>query len=128
MIVLLLSYSKNLLAATNDSIPPTGGVERTNSAIFAVPAELIKKANVKMIERNYFRIIVNEQDSIITMKDKYINEQNKIIIDFQKRINDANRLNEIIKNDLNKQRSKNKIIGYSAGTAIIGLIIGIIAK
>lgn len=126
--MLLLSYSKNLLAATNDSITSTGRVERTDSAVFAVSAELIKKANAKMIERNYLRIIVNEQDSIITMKDKYINEQNKIIIDFQKRVSDANKLNETIKNDLDKQRSKNKIIGYSAGAAIIGLIIGIIVK
>lgn len=123
-----MNYSKSLLAATNDSIPSTGEVEYAESTVFTVPAGLIKKANAKMIERNYLSIIVNEQDSIITMKDKYINEQNRIIIDFQKRINNANKLNETIKNDLDKQRSKNKIIGYSAGTAIISLIIGIIVK
>lgn len=128
MIVLLLNYSKNLQAATNDSIPSTGGVECSDSAVIAVSALLIKKANAKMIERKYLLLITNEQDSIINMKDKYINEQQKIITDFQKRIADTNKLNEAVKKDLEKQKTKNKIIGYGAGAAIISLIIGLIAK
>lgn len=128
MIVLLLSCSKNLQAATNDGIPSTGGVECSDSAVIAVPTLLIKKANAKMIERKYLLLITNEQDSIINMKDKYINEQQKIITDFQKRIADTNKLNEAVKKDLEKQKTKNKIIGYGAGAAIISLIIGLIAK
>mgnify|MGYP000478519604 CR=1 FL=1 len=128
MIVLLLNYSKNLQAATNDGIPSTGGVECSDSAVIAVPALLIKKANAKMIERKYLLLITNEQDSIINMKDKYINEQQKIITDFQKRIADTNKLNETIKKDLDKQKKRNKIITYSAGGVIIGLVIGLIVK
>lgn len=128
MIALLLNYSKNLQAATNDDIPSTGRVECSDSAVIAVPALLIKKANAKMIERKYLLLITNEQDSIINMKDKYINEQQKIITDFQKRIADTNKLNEAVKKDLETQKTKNKIIGYGAGAAIISLIIGLIAK
>lgn len=128
MIVLLLICSKSYAQQTNNSVPSTGGVGWSDSAVVTVPIELIKKANAKMIERNYFIYITNEQDSIIDMKDRYINEQQKIIIDFQKRVNIAVKLNEAVKKDLEKQKTKNKIIGYGAGVTIIGLIIGLIAK
>ena len=62
------------------------------------------------------------------MKDKYIKEQYSIITDFQKRVTDTNKLNESIKKDLDKQRKRNKIITYSAGSIILGLIISLIAK
>lgn len=127
MFLLLLNYSSLLQAQTNDSIPSTGGVLLSDTNV-VINIGYIRQANAKMIERNYLLLITNEQDSIINMKDKYINEQQKIIVDFQKRVNDTNKLNETIKKDLDKQRSKNKIISYSAGAAIIGLIIGIITK
>lgn len=81
-----------------------------------------------MIERVYLININKEQDSIIIMKDKYINEQQKIITDFQMRVDNTNKLNESIKLDLERQKRKNKIIGYGAGGAILGLLIGLIAK
>ena len=126
--MLLLSYSKNLQAVTNDSIPSTGGVGQTDSAVVTVSAALIKKANAKMIERLYLLEVVNQQDTIINMKDKYINEQQRIITDFQKRINNTNKLNETIKKDLDKQKKRNKIITYGSGGIILGLIICLIAK
>ena len=126
--MLLLSCLKSYAQQTNDSVPSTGGVECSDSAVVAVPVILIKKANAKMIERNYLLYITNEQDSIIRMKDKYINEQQKIIIDFQKKVDATVKLNEAVKKDLEKQKTKNKIIGYGAGATIVGLIIGFIIK
>ena len=128
MIVLLLSSSKNLLGQTNDTIPSTGDYIRSDTAVATVPIYLIKSANAKMIERLYLIEVNNKQDSIIDMKDKYINEQKHIIADFQSRVNAANKLNDSVKNDLEKQRRRNKIITYGAGGAILGLIIGLIAK
>lgn len=128
MIVLLLSSSKNLLGQTNDSIPSTGKYIKSDTAVATVPIYLIKQANAKMIERIYLIELNNQQDSIINMKDKYIKEQYRIITDFQKRVADTNKLNESIKKDLDKQRKRNKIITYGAGGAILGLIIGLIAK
>lgn len=123
-----MNCSKSYAQQTNDSVLSTGEVECSDSAVVAVPVILIKKANAKMIERNYLLYITNEQDSIIRMKDKYINEQQKIIIDFQKRVNNTNKLNETIKKDLAKQKKRNKIITYGSGGIILGLIIGLIAK
>ena len=123
LLICLKSYAQQI----NDSTSSTGRVLKSDTTV-TINIGYIRLANIKMIERNYLRSIVKEQDSIINMKNKYINEQQKIIIDFQKRIDSANKLNEAVKRDLEKQKTKNKIIGYSAGTAIIGLIIGIIAK
>ena len=128
MIVLLLSSSKNLLGQTNNSIPSTGKYIKSDTAVATVPIYLIKQANAKMIERIYLIKLSNKQDSIINMKDKYIKEQYRIITDFQKRVTDTNKLNESIKKDLDKQRKRNKIITYSTGSVILGLIISLIAK
>lgn len=128
MMILLLSSSKNLLGQTNDSISSTGKYIKSDTAIATVPIYLIKQANAKMIERIYLIKLSNKQDSIINMKDKYIKEQYRIITDFQKRVTDINKLNESIKKDLDKQRKRNKIITYGAGSVILGLIINLIAK
>lgn len=127
VIVLLLNCSKSYAQHLNDSVPSTGGVLKSDTTV-TINIGYIRLANAKMIERNYLIRITNEQDSIIIMKDKYINEQQKVITDFQKRIADANKLNEAVKKDLEKQKTKNKIIGYGAGAAVAGLIIGLIAK
>lgn len=123
LLISVRSYSSNI----NDSTSFTGGVLKSDTTA-VINIGYIRLANIKMIERNYLRSIVKEQDSIINMKNKYINEQQKIIIDFQQRVADANKLNEAVKKDLEKQKTKNKIIGYGAGAAILGLILGLIAK
>lgn len=128
MIVLLLSNLKSLQANNNTSCPSTGCYTRTDTAVAVIPVYLIKQANAKMIERRYLIDINKYKDSIIIMKNKYIKEQQNIIVDFQNKIGIANNLNYNIKNTLDKQRRKNKIIGYSAGGIIIGLIVGLIIK
>ena len=123
LLICLKSYAQQI----NNSTPSTGGVLKSDTAVI-INIDYIRLANIKMIERNYLIYITNEQDSIIDMKDKYINEQQKIIVDFQKRVTDANKLNESVKKDLEKQKTKNKIIGYGSGGIILGLIISLIAK
>lgn len=127
--IVLLLNSLNLLAQRDSTNVPLRGSEySSDTAVAVVPINLLKQANAKMIERVYLININKEQDSIIIMKDKYINEQQKIITDFQMRVDNTNKLNESIKLDLERQKRKNKIIGYGAGGAILGLLIGLIAK
>lgn len=128
MIVVPLNSFMNLLGQTNDGIHSTGSYTKTDTTVTVIPIYLIKQANAKMIERLYLIEINNQQDSIISMKDKYINEQQRVITDFQKRINNANSINESIKKSLNKQEKQNKLIVYGTGSVILGLIIGLIAK
>lgn len=119
----LLNYAK----VNNDEIPLRGSADSLIiDTCVNININLLRKANIKMIERNYLLEINNEQDSIINMKDKYINEQQKIITDFQKRIETNNKISQAIQNDLNKQKFRTKIIGGIAGSIIAGLIVGLL--
>ena len=126
MILLLSSLSS--YAQTNDNHPSTGQIKESDTTIVAIPIKYIRNANTKLIERLYLLEINKQQDTLINMKDRYINEQQKIITDFQKRVEEANKINQSVKQELDKQKIKNKIITYGAGATIVGLIIGIICK
>ena len=126
MILLLSSLSS--YAQTNNNSPSTGNLLKADTTIVSMPIKYIRNANTKLIERIYLLEINKQQDTLINMKDRYINEQQKIITDFQKRVEEANKINQIIKQDLDKQKIKNKIITYGAGATIVGLIIGFICK
>lgn len=126
-IVLLLSCLSNY-AQTNDNYSSTGQIKESDTTIVAVPIKYIRNANTKLIERLYLLEINKQQDTLINMKDSYINEQKRIITDFQKRVDEVNKINQAIKQDLDKQKIKNKVITYGAGVTIIGLIIGLICN
>lgn len=128
LIVMLLSGSWNWLGAMTNITSSTGGETKTDTANVVVPVFFVKRANAKMIERKYLIKSNNLKDSIIDMKDKYINEQQSIIADFQNRVNECNKLNVSIKEDLEKQKKKNKIILGSGIGVVIGVIIGLICK
>lgn len=128
LVIVLLLSCLNSYAQTNDNHPSTGQIKQSDTTVVAIPIKYIRSANAKLIERIYLKDIVGKQDTLIIMKDNYINEQKKIITDFQKRVDDANKINQAVKQDLNKQKIKNKIITYGAGATIIGLIIGLICK
>lgn len=105
------------------------GIEWKSDTIkVAIPIELLRKANIKMIERKYFKKIIIEQDSIITLKDKYILEQENVINDFQKRLLVNVKLNETIRKDLEREKVKSKIFGGIAGVAIVVTIVTILIK
>lgn len=101
---------------------------KSDTIKIAIPIELLRKANIKMIERKYFKKIIIEQDSIITLKDKYILEQENIINDFQKRLLVNAKLNETIRKDLEREKVKSKIFGGIAGVAIVVTIVTILIK
>lgn len=125
---MLLSNFINLLA--NDKYDTSlRGIEwKSDTLKVAIPIELLRKANIKMIERNHFKKIIIEQDSIISFKDKYILEQEKIINDFQKKLITNIQINESIKKDLEKQKLKSKIFGGVAGVAVVVTIVTILIK
>ena len=127
MIVLLLSCSNRCQAQTNDGVPSTGNLQLSDTTIM-IDIKYIRLANAKLIERKYLLKVVDEQDSIISLKDNYINEQSKIITDFQNRVDNAIKINEVIKQDIEKQKKRTKIVGGIAGSAIAILVISIICK
>ena len=127
MIVLLLSCLKGLLAQTNDNVPSTGDLQLSDTTV-TIGINYIRLANSKLIERKYLLKVVDEQDSIIAFKDNYIAEQKKIITNFQNRVNDAIKINEVIKQDIEKQKKRTKVVGGIAGSAIAILVLSLMCK
>lgn len=135
MIVLQLYCSTNY-AQNNVDVSSTGDLQHFKTALTTINdsiayntiINLFKSANTKMIERKYLLLINKEQDSIITMKDKYINEQKNIINDFQQRVETANKINQQVTNDLNKQKTKFNNTCYIGGGIIFALIISLLLK
>lgn len=118
----------NLLANDKYDTPLRGIECKSDTVKVAIPIELLRKANIKMIERKYFKKIIVEQDSIITFKNKYILEQENIINDFQKRLLVNAQLNETIRKDLEREKVKSKIFGGIAGVAIVVTVVTILIK
>lgn len=118
----------SLLANDKYDTSPQGIEWKSDTIKVAIPIELLRKANIKMIERKYFKKIIIEQDSIITLKDKYILEQENIINDFQKKLLVNAKLNETIRKDLEREKVKSKIFGGIAGVAIVVTIVTILIK
>lgn len=127
-IAMLLSSFMSLLASDKYDTALRGIEWKADTIKVAVPIELLRKANIKMIERKYFKKIIIEQDSIITLKDKYILEQENIINDFQKRLLVNAQLNETIKKDLEREKIKSKIFSGIAGVAVVVTIMTVLIK
>ena len=125
---MLLSGFMSLLASDKYDTSLRGIEWKSDTVKVAIPIELLRKANIKMIERKYFKKIIVEQDSIITLKDKYILEQENVINDFQKRLLANAQLNETIKKDLEREKIKSKIFGGIAGVAVVVTIVTILIK
>lgn len=127
-IVMLLNSFMSLLASDKYDTSLRGIEWKSDTVKITIPIELLRKANIKMIERKYFKKIIIEQDSIITLKDKYILEQENVINDFQKRLLVNAKLNETIRKDLEREKVKSKIFGGIAGVAIVVTIVTILIK
>ena len=113
-IAMLLSNFMSLLA--NDKYDTSlRGIEWKSDTIkVAIPIELFRKANIKMIERKYFKKIILEQENVIN--------------DFQKRLLVNAQLNETIKKDLEREKVKSKIFSGIAGVAVVVTIVTILIK
>lgn len=122
--VLLWSSSSHLLGQTESNLS-TGLADSTSVLI---PVELLRKANIKMIERNHLKNIVVQQDSIIKFKDLYIKQQQVVINDFKQRIVQLNIDKQTIDLKLKRQERNNKLLTYGGCGIALGLIVSIISK
>lgn len=93
-----------------------------------VTIDAIRIANIKMIERDYYYMIVKQQDSIIMDKDKYINVQKEKENDYKKIIENNNKELVKIRNDMTKQKNKNNIYKVGFGVSIIGWLLTLLLK
>lgn len=125
MIVMLLNSSLNLLGQTNNSSSSTGSEIKTDTAKATIPIYLIRNANIKMIELDYFKKLNTQKDSIIQFNHDYIAIQNKTIKDLNTDLYYIDKVNKDLNNTIKKQNKRIKILGYGFSAAIVAFVVGI---
>lgn len=110
-----------------DEVSSTGKLSKDTTNVI-VTIDAIRIANIKMIERDYYYMIVKQQDSIIMDKDKYINVQKEKENDYKKIIENNNKELVKIRNDMTKQKNKNNIYKAGFGISILGLLLTLLLK
>lgn len=88
-------------------IPLRGSECESDTAKVAVPISLLRQANIKLIEREYYIKLNEKKDTIIKLKDEQINILNEKVLIKSKRAN---------------------LFGITTGISLIGLIIIILIK
>ena len=88
-------------------IPLRGSECESDTAKVAVPISLLRQANIKLIEREYYIKSNEKKDTIIKLKDEQINILNEEVLVKSKRAN---------------------LFGITTAMSLIGLIIIILIK
>lgn len=88
-------------------IPLRGSEYESDTAKVAVPISLLRQANIKLIEREYYIKLNEKKDTIIKLKDEQINILNEKVLVKSKRAN---------------------LFGITTAMSLIGLIIIILIK
>lgn len=126
MILLLSNYFLNLQANSLDSVHFTGEQIIEDTCV-TVPIRLIRSANNKMTERKYLLKVVDAQDSIIQLNNKYVLQQDTIINDLKNRILETNRINNDLEEQYKKERTKKIIYGSIAGALLVATVTSVIS-
>lgn len=88
-------------------IPLRGSEYESDTAKVVVPISLLRQANIKLIEREYYIKLNEKKDTIIKLKDEQINILNEKVLVKSKRAN---------------------LFGITTAMSLIGLIIIILIK
>ena len=129
MTVLLSTCLRSWCQSLNDAIPLRGVNNNLDSSKVAIiEVDLLRKANIKLIERKMLIEVCNQQDTIIAFKDSYILEQERIIKDFQNKVLQTNEINTELSRSLDKQKKITYIVGGVAGAALMTTVVLILVK
>lgn len=117
MILMLLISSKNLFAQTD--------------SLIVVPIELIKEANIKLAERNYYKELSEKQDELIFDLEELNytkTEQIKSLANDNYTLYTKNKQYENINKSLEKSLKQSRTCNYIfGGVAITSTIIAILS-
>ena len=105
--------------------PPTGGLAQRDDSVY-ISIDLIKAANIKLIEAKANKQIVILQDSIINNQRNIIYELHSINDELQNRIIIANQNTERLMEDRDKYQRRAKRASWAAvgsGSAFLVLLI-----
>lgn len=126
MILLVLFCSNGSLWGSELHTSSTGKETQNDTTKVYIPIYWIKQANIKLTERLYLKDLIVKQDSVISLKDKYIKEQKSIIADFQIKVNEVNKINLNLNKDnvkLTKRKNTWKQVAIIGGVILGGILI-----
>lgn len=118
MILLLLSCS-TLWSMTTPFKEIDGEVDTT----VVVPISIIRKANIKLIEGNYYREISYQKDTIICNLNDMVSLYSQSNEELHKQIIANEKINKDLQRSLNRKDKLNNIL---IGTTTVGLLGSII--
>lgn len=118
MILLLLSCS-TLWSMTTPFKDIDGEVDTT----VVVPISIIRKANIKLIEGNYYREISYQKDTIICNLNDMVSLYSQSNEELYKQIIANEKINKDLQRSLNRKDKLNNIL---IGTTTVGLLGSII--
>ena len=106
-----------------------------NDSTVVVDIATIRKATVMLIERNQYKELNKQKDSLIFDYKNYIDEQNKNIT-YLKNVSfllneqneEINRINEDLSKRLNKQKTWTAVLGGTALTGIAATLLVLLIK
>lgn len=124
-IALLLCCFKSWCQNKVSELSFTGEIQLVPDSTCIVPIKLIKQANIKLIERNSFTKVMQEQEDIIKLQKLELKEYSVIVGDMQNRIVSYNTINNNLNKQIEQYKKRNKIlIGTSCGViAVVALIL-----
>lgn len=126
-IVLLLCCSKSWCQNKVSELSFTGEIQLASDSTCIVSIKLIKQANIKLIERNSFTKVMQEQEDIIKLQKLELKEYSVIVGDMQNRIVSYNTINNNLNKQIKQYKKRNKIlIGTSCGVIALAALILII--
>ena len=126
-IALLLCCFKSWCQNKVSELSFTGEIQLSPDSTCIVPIKLIKQANIKLIERNSFTKVMQEQEDIIKLQKLELKEYSVIVGDMQNRIVSYNTINNNLNKQIEQYKKRNKIlIGTSCGVIAVAALILII--
>lgn len=123
MILLLLSCS-TLWSMTTPFKEIDGEVDTT----VVVPISIIRKANIKLIEGNYYREISYQKDTIICNLNDMVSLYSQSNEELHKQIIANEKINKDLQRSLNRKDKLNNILIGTTTVSLLGSIILFLIK
>lgn len=99
-----------------------------SDTVVAVPINMIRLANSKILKGKLYKDIVDEQDSIIELQKLKYQALNFETIELQQRLNDSNKVNANLNKSIERIKRTNRYLVGGGAVCTIAFIICILVK
>jgi hypothetical protein len=102
--------------------------EVVNDSTVAVPIFIIRKANIKLIEGNYYKTISLQKDTIISNLNAIVNINSSMIDELDKKLILQQELNNNLQKNLIANKKVNNILIGTTTVSVLGIIVLMLIK